>query len=77
MIFLITEIYMSLIMLISLIVLSLKKENYKKKMQQVILYYITYLIKGTLLICMINYIYIIKNFFDKEKMYVREFILII
>lgn len=106
MVFIITEIYMSIVMLISLVILSLKKENYKNIMRMMLLFYIitfvmiydsiinkdisvmlwnfnlkldylTILLKSTVLIFMINYIYIIKNFFEWEKMYVREFMLII
>ena len=40
MVFIIVEIYMSIIMLISLIILSLKKENYKSLMNMMLLFYI-------------------------------------
>jgi hypothetical protein len=40
MIFIITEIYMSIIMLVSIIILSLRKENYKNLMNMMLLLYI-------------------------------------
>ena len=97
---------MSIVMLISLIIISLKKENYKNLMQMVILGYIItiviiyesvinieigvfiwnynikldnmiVLLKIIVLLFMINYIYIGKRFFDYEKMYIKEYIILI
>jgi len=39
--------------------------------------YLTIILKGTVVIFMLNYIYMVKKFFDLEKMYVREYMLII
>jgi len=106
MVFIITELYMSIVMLVSLIILSLRKENYKSLMNMMLLFYIitlviiydgiinknisififnynlkidylTIILKSIIVIFMLNYIYIIKKFFDLEKMYVREYMLII
>ena len=97
---------MVIIMLVSIIILSLRKENYKNLMNMMILFYIiglyiiydgiinknisvfiynynlkidylTIILKGTVVIFMLNYIYMVKKFFDLEKMYVREYMLII
>ena len=97
---------MVIIMLVSIIILSLRKENYKNLMNMSLLFYIiglyiiydgiinknisvfiynynlkidylTIILKGTVVIFMLNYIYMVKKFFDLEKMYVREYMLII
>ena len=97
---------MSMIMLIVLIKLSLKKANYKSLMLKMLMYYIIALIiiyeskinanisiwiwnynikidemaiimKGIVIIFMLNYIYMIKNFFEYEKMNIKELMLII
>jgi hypothetical protein len=97
---------MSIIVLISLIILSLKKENYKSLMKMMILFYIitgviiydgiinknisifiynynlkidylTIVLKSIILLFMLNYINIVKKFFDLEKMYIKEYILLL
>src|SRR5690349_7089201 len=106
MVFIIAEVYMAMIMLISLIILSLKKENYKSLMKMMILFYIitgiiiydgiinknisvfifnynlkidylTIVLKSIILLFMLNYINVVKKFFDFEKMYVKEYMLIL
>jgi len=44
MVFIITELYMSIVMLVSLIILSLRKENYKSLMNMMLLFYIITLV---------------------------------
>lgn len=106
MVFIIAEVYMAMIMLISLIILSLKKENYKSLMKMMILFYIitgiiiydgiinknisvfifnynlkidylTIVLKSIILLFMLNYINVVKKFFDFEKMYIKEYMLIL
>ena len=106
MVFIIAELYMLIIVVISLIILSLKKENYKSLMKMMILFYIvtmviiyegiinkemsifiynykfkmdylTIVLKSIILIFMLNYTYIVKKFFDLEKMYIKEYIRIL
>ena len=97
---------MSIIMLVSLVILSLRIVNYKSFMNMLLLFYIISLfiiydgiidknlsilifnynlkidyfimvLKSLILIFMLSYLFIVKKFFDYEKMYIREFLLII
>lgn len=104
--FIIIEIYMSIVSLVSLIIYSQRNQNNKSFLSIMLLFtllsyfliyesildvqlnlyifnfnlkldYITTILKLLVIVFLLNYIYIIKNFFSYEKLYIKEFILII
>ena len=104
--FLLVEIFMSIICLVSLIIYSQKNQNNKSFLSIMLLFtiisfliiyesildvqlnififnfnlkldYITIILKLIVIVFLLNYIYIIKNFFSHEKLYIKEYILII